>query len=246
MPFTFSHPAAVLPLSYLPRRWYSLTGLVVGSVVPDFEYFIRMSVRSEYSHTWQGLFYFDLPLGLALAFIFHLAARDALIENLPLFLKRYLTGYKKIDWLQTFRRQWFVIILSILFGAFTHLLWDSFTHYDTVITARLPALKHKVLILGEKMPICDILQHVSTVVGLLVILYAIRKLPADKKASSHIDYWYWLIATVITLAVAGIKLAIEVDDSTYENYIIPPISGAMIALVVTPYLMPKRKLLKSV
>lgn len=246
MPFTFSHPAAVLPLTYLPRRWYSLTGLVVGSVVPDFEYFLRMSVRSEYSHTWQGLFYFDLPLGLALAFIFHLAARDTLIDNLPLFLKRYLTGYKRIDWLQTFRRQWLVIILSILFGAFTHLLWDGFTHYDTVITARLPVLKHKVLILGEQTPICDILQHASTVVGLLVILYAIRKLPADKKATAKVDYRYWLVATIITLAVAGTKLAISIDDSAYENYIIPPISGAMIALVVTPYILGKKKQQKSI
>lgn len=27
MPFTFSHPAIVLPLTFLPRQWFSLTGL---------------------------------------------------------------------------------------------------------------------------------------------------------------------------------------------------------------------------
>ena len=27
MPFTFSHPAIVLPLTYLPKQWVSLTGL---------------------------------------------------------------------------------------------------------------------------------------------------------------------------------------------------------------------------
>ncbi|MFN7593668.1 MAG: DUF4184 family protein, partial [Bacteroidota bacterium] len=25
MPFTFSHPAIVLPLTFLPRQWFSLT-----------------------------------------------------------------------------------------------------------------------------------------------------------------------------------------------------------------------------
>ncbi|WP_113654854.1 DUF4184 family protein, partial [Pedobacter namyangjuensis] len=30
MPFTFSHPAIVLPLTYLPKKWFSLTGLVIG------------------------------------------------------------------------------------------------------------------------------------------------------------------------------------------------------------------------
>ena len=39
MPFTFSYPAIVLPLTYLPRRWFSLTGLIIGSLTPDFEDF---------------------------------------------------------------------------------------------------------------------------------------------------------------------------------------------------------------
>ncbi|WP_262496247.1 DUF4184 family protein [Flavobacterium piscis] len=39
MPFTFSHPAIILPLKYLPKNWISLTGLIIGSLTPDFEYF---------------------------------------------------------------------------------------------------------------------------------------------------------------------------------------------------------------
>lgn len=59
MPFTFSHPAIVLPLTSLPKRCISVTGFVIGSLTPDFEYFIRMKVKSEYSHTISGLFWFD-------------------------------------------------------------------------------------------------------------------------------------------------------------------------------------------
>ncbi|WP_220463965.1 DUF4184 family protein [Adhaeribacter radiodurans] len=44
MPFTFSHPAIVLPLTLLLRKWYSLTGLVIGSLTPDFEYFYQFSI----------------------------------------------------------------------------------------------------------------------------------------------------------------------------------------------------------
>ncbi len=240
MPFTFSHPAAVLPLTYLPRRWYSLTGLVIGSVAPDFEYFVRMSVRSVYSHTFSGLFYFDLPMGLLLAFLFHLVARDALIDNLPLFLKKYLTGYKRINWLQTFRQQWFVIIISILVGAASHIAWDGFTHAKTIFVEHMPALAHKVYVFGAKVPVYEILQHVSTLVGLLVIFYAIRKLPADKEAKSTMSVKYWTIVIGITLAVAAIKLGISIDKSAYENYIIPPISGAMLALLVAPFLVGRK------
>jgi hypothetical protein len=51
MPFTASHPAIILPLIYLPGKWISLTGLVIGSMTPDFEYFERMSVQSDYSYS---------------------------------------------------------------------------------------------------------------------------------------------------------------------------------------------------
>ena len=39
MPFTFSHPAIVLPLTFLRRQWFSLTGLAVGSLTRDVKYF---------------------------------------------------------------------------------------------------------------------------------------------------------------------------------------------------------------
>ena len=241
MPFTFSHPAAVLPLTHLPKRWYSLTGLVVGSVVPDFEYFIRMSVRSVYSHTLPGVFYFDLPLGLLLAFLFHLVARDSLIDNLPLFLKKYLTGYKRIDWLQTFKKQWFVIIISIIAGAITHITWDGFTHSGTIFVKHIPFLRQTTKLFGEKVPVYEILQHLSTLAGLLFIFYAIRKLPMDRRAKRTMSATYWAVVVCITLGVTGIKLALSIDKSAYQNYIIPPISGAMIALVITPMIIGKRK-----
>jgi hypothetical protein len=87
MPFTFSHPAIVLPFAFLPRKWFSLTGLVIGSLIPDFEYFLRMRIKSNYSHTIDGLFWFDLPLGIILGYIFHYLVRDSLLNNLPIFLK---------------------------------------------------------------------------------------------------------------------------------------------------------------
>ena len=81
MPFTFSHPAIILPLNYLSKKWFSITGLVIGSLSPDFEYFIRMKIESNYSHTFWGIFYFDLPLGIMLTFIFHNIVKNELFEN---------------------------------------------------------------------------------------------------------------------------------------------------------------------
>jgi len=104
MPFTFSHPAIILPLTFLPRQWFSLTGLVIGSLAPDFEYFIRMRIQSDYSHTISGLFWFDLPLGIILAFIFHNIVRDSFFDNLPTILKSRLAKFKSFEWNEYFKK----------------------------------------------------------------------------------------------------------------------------------------------
>src|SRR5438094_335730 len=129
MPFTFTHPSAVLPFNYLPKRWISFSALVIGSITPDFEYFIRMIDESFYSHTWAGLFWLDLPLGFLLWLLYHYVVKEPLLLHLPLFLsrkfnrhiprKRFIIYWKRIP----------VVFCSLLIGALTHLVWDKLTHH---------------------------------------------------------------------------------------------------------------------
>src|ERR1700693_4633907 len=122
MPFTFSHPAIVLPLT-LKKIRLSATGLIIGSMTPDFEYFIRMRNVSKYSHTYAGLFWFDLPLALLLCFIYHTIVRNSLFDNLPIFLKERFIIYKNFQWENYFQKNWKVVCISILIGAASHIVW---------------------------------------------------------------------------------------------------------------------------
>lgn len=117
MPFTFSQPAIALPLRYLPKRWVSVTSLIIGSMVPDFEYFIRMKVESIYSHTWSGLFWFDLPLGLVLMFVYQVLVKDRIILHLPMVLNRRFSRFRGVDKEGSFLQYFIVVALSILVGA---------------------------------------------------------------------------------------------------------------------------------
>ena len=130
MPFTFSHPAAILPVTLLPKKYYSLTGLVVGSIAPDFAYFIRMDTQSLYGHTIHGLFLFDLPMGLLIAIAYHQLVRNSLTDYSPGWIRSRIIPYKSFDWLQYLSLNRIVVIISVLFGSATHLFWDSFTHGD--------------------------------------------------------------------------------------------------------------------
>lgn len=236
MPFTFSHPAIVLPLTFLPRQWFSLTGLVIGSLTPDFEYFLRMRIKSNYSHTIDGLFWFDLPLGLLLALIFHNIVRDSLFDNFPSILKSRFLAFRQFDWNDHFKRKWFVVAISILIGAASHIFWDSFTHDHGYFVQTIPALQNSLNFFGGQIPILKILQHSSTFIGGLVIAYAIYKLPSNNIEKEIINLKYWTILVILTLIIIAVRLLSGLELKQYGNLIVTAISAGLISLILTPWL----------
>ena len=236
MPFTFSHPAIVLPLTFLPRQWFSLTGLVIGSLTPDFEYFLRMKVQSNYSHTLSGVFWFDLPLGILLAFIFHDIVRNKLFDSLPKILSSRFFAFKDFDWNKYFQKNWFVVIVSIIIGTLSHIFWDSFTHESGFFVQSIPSLKNKIDFLGIQLPIFKILQHGSTIIGGLVIIYAILKLPANNKIISQLNFKYWGLWTLLTLTIISLKLLSGLDFRLYGQVIVTGISAGLISLILTSWI----------
>jgi hypothetical protein len=199
MPFTFTHPAAVLPLAYLPRKYgkyFSMTGLVIGSLAPDFEYFFRMEPKSVLSHTPEGLFLFCLPVGILLSFVFHDIIRDGLIDNLPLFLKSRFFKMKQFDWNKYFAKYWIIVIISILAGAASHVFWDSFTHGQYKAN-----------------------QHPSTLVGAAVIFFAVYKIPKDSGISGKISVRYWMSFLILAAVILSIYLLIGLPFERSVAYI---------------------------
>jgi hypothetical protein len=237
VPFTFSHPAIILPLTYLPKRWFSLTGLVIGSLTPDFEYFLRMKVQSNYSHTLSGLFWFDIPLGLLLTFIFHNFVRESLIDNLPTILKSRLSSFGQFNWNKHFKKNWFVVIISILIGASSHLFWDSFTHAHGYFVEIIPMLTNKIDILGMQIPLFKILQHSSTLVGVIIISFALLKLPMNKSITGKFSLKYWGILNCLTLIIILIRFSIGLDYKAYGQFIVTGISAVLISLIFTPWIV---------
>jgi Domain of unknown function (DUF4184) len=232
MPFTFSHPAAVLPFTFLPSRYYSLTGLIAGSVVPDFEYFIRIRIYSDYSQTWHGLFWFNIPLGLLLCFVFHLLVRDALIDNLPRWFRQRLTVFSSFDWKSYFVKNIPVVLISILIGAISHLGWDAFTHQDGYFVKLWPVLDKAISLGGYPVATYFLLQHISTLLGAGTILFAISRLEANKKAAGRMQLTYWSIFLGSTLLfILGGYFAGK-NYWEYGEIIVTGISGGLVGLIL--------------
>lgn len=241
MPFTFSHPAIVLPLVYLPGKMFSLTGLVIGSITPDFEYFLRMKIISNYSHSIEGLLWFNIPLGLLLAFIFHNIVRDRLFNNLPIFIQSRLTAFKKFNWNQHFRTQWYVVIISLIIGAASHILWDGFTHNNGYFVQTFSKLSDTINVIGYQLPIYKILQHSSTLLGGLLIIYAIYKLPTEKTNNMKIDLKYWGLLMGLTLVIILLRFLSGLQIEQYGNVIVSIITAIILGLTLTPIILNQRK-----
>ena len=233
MPFTFAHPAIVLPFGYLPQRWVSMTGLIIGSLAPDFEYFLRMKVQSNYSHTFAGIFWFDLPLAVLLAFVFHGIVRNPLIENAPKFLYQRFSPFQNFSWPQYFKTNILIVILSCLIGALTHILWDSFTHESGFVISNIPFLKSSLLIIGKEIPVYKLLQHSSTSLGFLIISYTLWNLPKAIVLQRSKEKPFWIIVLLIALLVMLLKFFTGLHISAYGNIIVTCISAVFIGLLAS-------------
>ncbi len=235
MPLTFSHPALVLPAKYLPKRWVSLTGLVVGSVTPDFEYFIRMKVESTYSHTWLGMLWFDFPLALLLSFIYHSIVRNSFICHLPVFMRKRLSRFLNFNWTDYFKHHFFTVCICLLVGIASHIFWDSFTHPRGDFVKLIPALKENSSLFGFHFINFNLLQNISTIVGGLVVFYAIMQIPPEVNyATSPNPVYYWIIVIGTGIVAANLRVLMGIHYWEYLNVITSFATGLMAGSIIAP------------
>lgn len=163
MPFTASHAAAAAPFA---RFGFSLSALVIGSFSPDFIYFILLAPLGHSTHTIQGVFLFCVPAGLGVLWVYQSLMKAPLAALLPDQLGKALLGPNPQLRVLSIRRLP-VLAASVALGAFTHLLWDGFTHESGWALTLLPFLKVNVMDLGfEQVPLTRVLHHASSLIGL--------------------------------------------------------------------------------
>ncbi|MCP2266986.1 DUF4184 family protein [Promicromonospora thailandica] len=206
MPFTLSHPAAVLPLL---RHPFSTVALVAGAMAPDLPYFARrtpvpVSAQSWYepfmnattSHGLVGALTVSLPYALALCGLYWVARRpvEALLPvrsgrpgrgmagggpgaangertadgGHPAGDGSPPSGAVRAPGAGAIGRRAGWVLLSLLIGIATHLVWDSFTHSDGYVVLHVPALSEP---LAGGLTWARALQHASTVGGLALVAW---------------------------------------------------------------------------
>lgn len=195
MPFTLSHPAVVVPLA---RRGLPLSALVIGSMTPDFQYFLHLSSDDRYTHTLPGVFGCCLPVGLVTLWMFHAILKLPLLSLLPVSHQQRLWPCA-----QRFRfgplGRFCLIVLALLSGAISHLMWDSFTHATGWAVRHWPLLSAQVFhVPHSSVRVYAILQYASSIGGGLALIYGYwqwwrvapaEALPAHAQLAPRFKWW---------------------------------------------------------
>ena len=231
MPFTPAHSAIVLP--FIRKRYFSATGLIIGSFAPDFEYFIKLNEQSEHSHTVAGIFYFNVPITILLAYIFHHVVKRNLISNLPVVLQTRFQDTVNVNFVNYFRRRYWTFLISAVAGAFSHIFWDAFTHYEGFFAQNLWFYHGSYFPFeGVNYPLWYALQHISTYIGLfIVMLYLIFKKPQPVEAQSP-RILYWVLVITIPALMIWLRFTWFPEHYTLGNLVITGITGTCIGVIV--------------
>ena len=100
------------------------------------------------------------------------------------------------------------MVISLLIGAWTHLLWDSFTHTDGWFVQHLPVLSSQVaLIAGRRVRVCHLLWYGCSFAGIVWLFAAFEKW---KQASLGADTGV-LSKTVLRDAVLVAAAAVPIE-----------------------------------
>lgn len=173
MPLTFAHPAAVLPLFRAP---FVPAALVAGAMSPDLPYFLSATGTAVTAQSWYEPFFnattSHSPLG-------------ALTVSLPAALLVYLGMVAAAPPAATVLREGAVpaparerpsptrfavragwVLVSLLIGVATHLVWDSITH--GWVALNVTALREPLV---GSLSAARVLQHVSSALGLAIIAW---------------------------------------------------------------------------
>lgn len=232
MPLTFAHPAAVLPFSR-KSNYINFSAMVLGSMAPDFEYFLRGQPSGAIGHTFIGFLFFNLPLVTIIYLIYHFFIHQTLVDHLPHFLQDSYT--KKSDASQPLKR--IVFCYSALFGMLTHVIWDSFTHMNGFMVTNFPVFTYTFSVYRFHIPLYKFLQHGSTLFGIMMIIgylyFRAQRSQKNFEVSSRQKLIFW--SSIFILTILSVILWLLMDHVSIRSYgiiVVRIIDSSLVSLLI--------------
>jgi len=164
MPWTFSHPAAALPLLRFCRSRIERCALLIGCVSPDIGYYLGSWGQHLRAHTFAGSFAVCLPLGWSLLLLL-ICLRAPVVFMMPQRVRISFEDFARAP----IKLRWQVLLrcsVWLILGAWTHIFWDAWTHKNGLFAQHFALLQTPLWLAW---PGYRWLQHLSTALGILLL-----------------------------------------------------------------------------
>jgi hypothetical protein len=207
MPITVCHPVIAVPLR---RFGLVLSALIIGSMMPDFEFFLRLGDGKGIGHTFVGIFLFDVPVGLIVLLAFHRLIKFPVLSLLSHHAQSRLYRAASSFTFFPIKRFW-MLIISLIIGTATHIFLDAFTHADGWFVQKIPFLSAPVFSLSQgTVRIYFLLQYVGSAIGALILLYWYLKWYYNENPITHIvlhrfhfSKRIWIMAIIVLFSITA-------------------------------------------
>lgn len=179
-----------------------------------------------------------------MAFFWQHTLRPVLLPLIPFFrdsIKWETTGDAG-KWLAT---NWLSFYLSALTGIFSHLIWDSVSHANGFLAISSYFLIAPVQISGIETRWCYLLWYLSTIAGVLIMLYWFfdpKKLTSVKSWKKFFGgYSFWGQVGFFALLVIVVRISFGLGWNWTRHLVIVAIGGLFYGLLFAAVLQKYRK-----
>lgn len=226
MAFPLAHPVTVLPLRRYCARFLSFPALIIGSVSPDAGYLFGSLNVDEFSHRLIGSIGFCLPFGLVALLIFR-CVRVPLVRLLP-------EPYRQALWPACQRPlgSLSVLILSVLIGALSHIVLDSFTHADGWLVEHLALLQTPIAVLwNHNLRVHHVLWYGSTFVGVAWVALVLQQwMQAATGSAALASIWVRTsVAVLFASLIVPLGLIRHLGGGSKVTLLVVAVTGLAIA-----------------
>ncbi len=175
-----AHAAVAAPLDRALGRQLPALGLAAGALAPDLEFFLNGRIERSISHEPYGVVLLDLPLALAFLVVTGSLVVPGVVGLLGPGSRHLATPIGRAFVVDP--GTWTSIgaiarlVVAILIGASSHLIWDEFTHGPIIDAPGLGWLNSFPFSIGEAdFALYSVVQWVSTAVGLGALMIGLDR-----------------------------------------------------------------------
>lgn len=203
MPFTISHAVIAPPIAKLTGYRLPISALAIGSMTPDL-YRLFTAESYDVSHHWSGIIIPNLLIGIGFCLLWYGLWRPAVFRWIGMVKPLGLISFDKV--------LGFIlsVIVALVMGIATHLIWDGLTHSDFRTFAFNDFLSQNLSLMGHVYPMHRVLQIGTSAIALPIMIWMLihyyLKFKQPKQIRSARKCWGWIVFGLSLLTASAYYL----------------------------------------